>query len=314
VSLIVAADEKPEYNLRFGGSDPIDGLEDQSNVMFIKLAEEKSNGRIKIEYFPSDQLGNEKEQIEGMQAGSQDFFSDPLVWYSAHVDDFKILSFGYIFRNREHLDKFLYSPVFEGMTESLASKSGIRILAAGHRTPRILFARKPILSLEDIQGMKMRCPPIEMFVLLWEALGTEPTQVAWTESYLALRQGVADGIEASAAVCYLMRHHEVCPYLMLTDHMMDTQHIAIREATYQELPEELQRILVEAAQESMIWYSKEADKSEKEYFAKMIQEGTTIIQFNMDPWKERVANSVKELEDKGGYWTKGLAEQINQIK
>lgn len=313
VSSILVMAEKADFTLRFGGSDPVGGLEDQSNVMFIKLVEERSNGKIKIDYFPTDQLGNEKEQIEGMQAGTQDFFSDPMNWYSEMVNDFRVLSYGYIFRSTEHLDKFLKNPIFEEIKVELIKKTGIRILAAGHRTPRVLFARKPILKLEDLKNMKMRCPPMESFVKLWEALGTKPVQIAWTESYLALRQGVADGIEASVAVCYMMKHHEVCPYLILTDHMMDTQHIAMREAAYQELPTELQKLLTEAAQDTMDWYSKESDKTEGEYIKKIIQEGGTVIQFNLEPWRERVGKTVPELES-NGYWTKGLAEQINQIK
>lgn len=306
--------EKPVYTLRFGGSDPIDGLEDRSNKIFIDLVEKRSDGRIKIEYFPFDQLGKEKEQIEGVRVGTQDFFSDPLVWYGPMVTNFKILSWGYGFRDTEHVDKFLKSPVFqEEMAEKLRKEYGVRILAAVHRTPRVLFARKPIFGLEDIQGMKMRCPPIEMFVVLWTALGTKPTQISWAEAYLALQQGVADGIEASVAVNYYARHYEPCPYLMLTNHMMDTQHIMMRDATYQKLPTDLQRIIVEAAQESMDWYGRMADESEDEIINKMIKEGVVVIRFDIEPWQKKVGEKVEEMEAKG-YWEKGLYERIQQIR
>lgn len=313
VSLIVAADEKPEYTLRFGGSDPVDSIPDRSNQMFIQLVEERSNGRIKIEYFPADQLGNEQEQIEGMQAGTQDFFSDPLVWYAAQVKDFGILSWGFTFRDQEHLSKFLKSPVFEEMKEELANKSGIRIIGACSRPGRVLFSRNPIFNLEDINGMKMRVPGVEMFVKLWSTLGAKPTQIAWTEAYLALQLGGADGIEATLTDCYDLRAHEVCHYVVLTNHVMDTQHIAIRETTYQELPTDLQKILVEVAQESMDWFSITATQEEREYTKKVIQEGGTIIQFSMEPWRKKVAEAIKEMEAKE-YWTKGLAERIYQIK
>jgi TRAP-type C4-dicarboxylate transport system substrate-binding protein len=312
LSLIVVAAEKPEYTLRFGGSDPIGSIIDRANTMFIKLVEERSNGKIKIEYFPADQLGNETEQIEGIQSGSQDFFSDPLVWYETQVKDFGILSWGFTFRDQEHLLNFFKSPIFEEMKEKLA-KTGIRILAATAMSGRVVFSRNPILSLNDIQNLKMRVPPVEMFVKLWTTLGTKPTQIAWTEAYLALKLGGADAIEATLLDCYDLRVHEVCPYALLTYHVMDTQHICISEATYQKLPSNLQKILIEAAQESMDWFLKTCNEEDKIYTKKVIQEGGTIIQFNFEPWRKKVAEASGEMEAKG-YWTTGLAERINQIE
>ena len=149
---------KEKFSFRFGGSDSLGSQLDRQNRLFIDLVEKKSNGRIKIKFFPADQLGGDIAQIEQMMTNSIQFYGDVLVWYANWVRDFSIFGWGFTFRDNDHLQKFIDSPIHQKMCEKLRKEFGLRVLAAVPTQPRILFSKKPVFSIEDIHGIKMRVP------------------------------------------------------------------------------------------------------------------------------------------------------------
>jgi tripartite ATP-independent transporter DctP family solute receptor len=308
-----ASDAQETFSFRFGGSDSLGSLLDRQNRLFIDLVEKKSGGRITIKFFPADQLGGDIAQIEQMMTNSIQFYGDVLVWYANWVKDFSIFGWGFTFRDNDHLQNFIDSPACREMYEEFRKRFGLRILAAAPTQPRILFCKKPVFSIEDIQGIKMRVPEIETYLRVWEALGTRPTRVTWAEVYLALRQGVIDACEGPVSAAYAAKFHEPAPYVTHTDHLISTTHVTMNDKAFQGLPGDLQRVVTEAARETARFSRHEGERLTNEVMKKMVAEGSKIIWTDTTPFKKRLDAAVKEMEKKG-LWGKGLYEKVQQIQ
>lgn len=279
-----------------------------------KLAGERSNGQLKIEFFPASQLGNAITELEGVMMGTQDMFQDAAEWMSQFEKDYNILAMAFAFRDYKHLQAFFNSPINTEIRERLRKDRGLRVIAENwNRAPRVLLSKKPVHSPKDLQGIKMRVPEIEMYLKVWKAMGTQPTQVAWGETYLALMQGVVDAMEGPFDTLLPMKFYEAAPNIAMTYHLISAASVSINDKKFMSLPKDLQDILVASAKEAGDLFTKlgiEAmDKDRKEMEAK----GAKIITVDLKPFQERVAPLAKELEEQGK-WTKGLYQKIQNLK
>jgi tripartite ATP-independent transporter DctP family solute receptor len=312
-ALVSAPAAHAQQTLVLGGSDAIGTVIDRSNAMFTKLVNERAAGKVKINFIQGEQLGSDVQVIEQMMKGSVAIYGDVLDWYSNWVKDFSVLAWGFTFRDNDHFQKFLDSPTFAAMSEELRTKQGLRILASAPTQPRVLFAKKAVNTPDDLKDVKMRVPEIKTYLNLWTTLGTKPSRVAWAEVFLGLKTGVIDAAEGPISSAYAQKFHQAAPNVMRTDHLMSSQHITINEKVYQSLPPDVQKIMVEAARESMAWGRKQSEAETDEVVAKMAAEGAKVIKVNQAPFADRAVAAVDAME-KEGAWSSGLYQQIRAIK
>ncbi|MGI6558322.1 MAG: TRAP transporter substrate-binding protein [Limnochordia bacterium] len=279
-----------------------------------EIAEEKSGGRLKIEVYPASQLGNAIAQLEGVMMGTQDMFQGAAEWAAQFVPDWNILALAFTFEDQDHLMEFLRSPINEEIKERYRQEFGVRVIADNwNRTPRVLLSTKPVFRLSDLSGIKMRVPEIEMYLRVWEALGTKPTQVAWGETYLALQQGIVDAMEGPFDTLYGMKFYEVAPYITLTNHLLTACFVVINDNTFQSLEPDLQRILVEAAHEAGDYFTNLNLDTYEQDMQQMISEGTVFIQTDMAPFRKVARELAIKLEAEGKL-TAGLFDAIQELR
>jgi tripartite ATP-independent transporter DctP family solute receptor len=279
-----------------------------------KLALERSNGRLKIEFFPASQLGNAITQIEGVMMGTQDMFQDAAEWMSQFEKDYHILAMAFAFRDQNHLQAFFNSPLNTEIKERLRKDRGIRIIAENwNRAPRVLVSKKPVHNPGELQGIKMRVPEIEMYLLVWKAMGTQPTQVAWGETYLALMQGLVDAMEGPFDTLLSMKFFEAAPNISMTTHLISASSVSINDAKFSKMPKDLQDILVGAAREAGDYFTQLGIESMTKDRKEMESKGAKFITVDLKPFQDKVAPLAKDLEDKGK-WSKGLYGKIQELK
>jgi tripartite ATP-independent transporter DctP family solute receptor len=279
-----------------------------------KLVFERSNGRLKIEFFPASQLGNAITQIEGVMMGTQDMFQDAAEWMSQFEKDYNILAMAFAFRDQSHLQAFFNSPLNVEIKERLRKDRGLRIIAENwNRAPRDLVSKKPVNSPADLQGIKMRVPEIEMYLLVWKAMGTQPTQVAWGETYLALMQGLVDAMEGPFDTLLSMKFFEAAQNISMTHHLISASSVSINDAKFSKLPKDLQDILVASAKEAGDYFTQMGIESMTKDRKEMESKGAKFIEVDRKPFQAKVAPLVKELEDKGK-WSPGLYQKIQDLK
>jgi len=279
-----------------------------------KLVEERSSGRLKIESFPASQLGNAITQIEGVMMGSQDMFQGAAEWMAQFEKDYNILALGFGFRDQKHLQAFFKSPLNTEIKERLRKDRGLRIIAENwDRTPRVLLSKKPVYSPKDLQGIKMRVPEIEMYLKVWKAMGTQPTQVPWGETYLALLQGIVDAMEGPFDTLLGMKMYEAAPNISLTNHLLTASSVSINDKKFLSLPKDLQEILLGAAKDAGDYFTKLGIESYDRDKKEMESKGAKFIVVDRKPFQEKMKLLIKEMEDQGK-WSKGLYEKIQDIK
>ena len=133
-------------------------------LRFTACVNDKAAGKLKVNFIQGEQLGHDVQVIEQMMQGSVHIYGDVLDWYANWVKDYAILAWGFTFRDADHMQKFLDSPTYAAMAEKLRKEQGLRILAAAPTQPRILFSKKPVSSLDDLNGVKMRVPEIKTYL------------------------------------------------------------------------------------------------------------------------------------------------------
>jgi len=309
----LGAVDKENIELIMGGSTAIGSPTTLAGEKFAEIVAEKTNGKVKITYYPANELGKVDTRMEGLKSGSIDMNHDVTEWFSRYVKDFNILSMGFVFKNQDHLQKFFKSPMYEKMKQDLIDELGIRILAENQfKTPRVLISKKPMFNVKDLDGIKMRVPNIKMYIETWKALGTAPTLIPWGEAYLALYTGVVDAMEAPLDTIYSMKFHEGGPYITLTDHIFSSLCIAINEQRHQTLPKDIQQILIDAAYETGGWFNQYLKEEIESIVENILSDGASIIRADIKPFREKV-DAVTKIFEEEGIWSKGLYKKIQQL-
>jgi tripartite ATP-independent transporter DctP family solute receptor len=237
-------------------SDPKDNWQ-AGALEFARIVEEKSKGDIKVQVFPSSQLGNDRDMAEGMRLGSVDLSLNAGV-LSNFEPRLGLLEIPYIFRDAEHMRKVLNGPIGEELATAL-QKSGIRVLGWWERGPRELTANKPVKTVADLKGMKVRVPEIPVSIDAWRSFGANPTPMAFGEVYSGLQQKVIDGQENPLAIINSAKLNEVQKYVIKTNHVYGYVALAMSEKSWQKLTPDQRRVVADAAKEatafenSLVW-------------------------------------------------------------
>ncbi|KZD08547.1 hypothetical protein AUP43_08420 [Oceanibaculum pacificum] len=300
--------------LRLGNITDPKHSETKAQEYFAKLVEEKTNGQVKIRIFSGGQLGDAPSQLEAIRLGAQDMYGGGTGNFGKYVKDWNITSVGFVFRDTPHFLNVLDSAPYKKMEQELLDKTGFRmVLRNGARPGKPIISTKPIMGPDDFKGLKVRVPPWEGFVKTFEAMGAKTVSVPWGETYLALKQGVAEVACATVSGFYGQSLHEVAPYLTLVDFFNDSFTIVIGDKKFQTLSAENQKALMEAGHEAGEYYSKLAVEDQAEVIEKMIAEGAIVIRMSPKPFIDKMTPVIDSMESQKVWTTAGLFKQLQAV-
>lgn len=301
--------------LRLGNITGPKHIETRAQEHFAELVAEKTGGEVKVEVFSGGQLGDAPSQLEAIRLGAQDMYGGGTGNFGKYVKDWNITSVGFVFRDKDHFLKVLDSDVYKGMEQALLDKAGFRmVLRNGARPGKPVIATKPIMKPDDLKGMKVRIPPWEGYVKTFEAMGAKTVSLPWGETYLALKQGIAEVASATASGLYGQSLQEVAPYLTRVNFFSDGFTIVIGDRKFQQLSEEHQQALLEAGEEAGEYYNELAARDETEVIEKMIQDGAVVIRVSPEPFIEKMGPVIATMEEQGVWETEGLFEKIQAVE
>lgn len=252
---------------------------------FKEEVEEASDGKIKIEIYPNSTLGGDRDMAEGLQVGTVDFalIAGVLGNFEPSI---QLLELPYIFRNEEDYQKIVNGEVGEEIVDRVLKASDIRILDFWERGPRHITANKPINTLDDLQGLKMRIPEIKAMEHTWKELGAAPTTMAWNEVYTGLEQNVIEAQENPIPFIYGGRIHEVQKYIALTAHKYEYVTLAMSDSTWSKLTKEQQKIIEQAAGKATEFENKLVSEQTEKLLDEMKGEGLEVTKPNIDEFAE----------------------------
>lgn len=266
-----------------------------------------SDGKMKIEIYPSGQLGSERELVELLQIGSlamTKVSSSPL---ESFVPEMKIFSLPYVFRDTQHFKKVLASEI--GKSLLLAPEKvrlrGMGYYDAGSRS--FYTVDTPIHSPADLAGLKIRVQKSQTSVDMIAAMGGAATPISWGELYTALQQGVVDGAENNPPSLYLSRQYEVCKYYILDEHTYVPDILLMSLHIWDNLTPQQQGWLQQAVDDSTEYQGRLWQQASDDALAKIEASGVEIIR----PAKEPFMAAVEDM--KAGYRGTDVGELLEAI-
>ena len=211
----------------------------------IKEEVEAADAGMTVEIYPSSQLGADADRIASVQSGDIDLDIQGASALAAAYEPIGVIDAAYAFESTEHLAAFFDGEASDTVKADFKDASGVSVLGAWSAGARQFTASEPIREPADLDGLRMRFPGSPQFLLNAEALGAQPTEVAYEELYLALQQGVVDGQENPITNISATNIAEVQDYLSLSSHAQNSN-LIIAGPVYDELDADQQQVLDEA--------------------------------------------------------------------
>jgi tripartite ATP-independent transporter DctP family solute receptor len=207
----------------------------------------KTNGRVEIQVFPGQQLGSERDMVEGMQLGTIDLavINTPLL--AGFDSRFQLFDMPFLFNDWNHVSKVLNSQIGNDLLKSLESKSlkAFAFSTAGFR--HVLNYKRAVQNPADIAGLKIRTLDNPVHVAIMNAMGANSTPMQYSEVATALRQRTVDGLDSPLAAVLTEKFYETNPYLSLTGHVFTGVVYLMGMKRFQGMPADLQAIMAQAA-------------------------------------------------------------------
>lgn len=201
----------PKVTLAFGDVNTKDSPVGKSVLRLAELARERSGGTLNIDYFERSQLGNETELVGKVKSGSVDMADISTGVMSSFVSGVGLITLPYLLESREHGIRALKGDQAQAWVKEFRDKHGVELLGYFAGSVRDLYTRKPVRSLQDFKGLKIRVVESPVYVSFIKALGGLPTPVPASEIYSALQSGVVDGTDVGSATYVTQKIYEQAP-------------------------------------------------------------------------------------------------------
>ena len=265
------------------------------------LIEEKSEGTLKPDLYLEGQLGsNDEDYCTGLAEGNYEMLCSTewfQLWTSPEWMD--LLNVPFIFRDADHLQAFWRSDIGKEINARSIDQYNVYTYAdtVALRGARYLTANKPITSVDDVKGLKLRTPNVEGVVASWTAAGANVTPIAWGELYSALQTGVVDAQENPAANIDSAALYQVQSHLMKTAHQYTCYFIHMNNDWFSQLSEKQQKAITDSIDEAFEHYNTSVKETEAELFKEFEEKGMTIIEqdeIDLQSFKDVIVPAVLE--------------------
>ena len=260
----------------------------QGMVHMAERLDHYSNGKMRIDIYPSGQLGAERDTVELVQIGSLAMTKVSAAPLEAFVPAMQVFSIPYVFRDREHYFKALDSEVGKELLASVevARLRGMGYYDSGSRS--FYMVDTPVESPDDVQGKKIRVMKSQTAVKMIAAMGGGATPISWGELYTALQQGVVDGAENNPPSFYLSGHYEVCKYYALNEHTSVPDMLLMSSRIWSSLDTQQQGWLQMAVDDSVAHQRELWQASTEEALAAVEAAGVIVTHPDKQPFMQAV--------------------------
>ncbi|MCU6710580.1 TRAP transporter substrate-binding protein [Paenibacillus sp. J5C_2022] len=265
--------DKKVYTIKLGHSDKSgdSSIIDWTARQFADLASQYSDGQLKVEIYPSNQLGDQLEQMRSVQNGTQEMVQGSVNNFGTFAPSVNYLTLPYIFKGseqaRDAIDK-----LWDKNNEFGVEQAGMRFLLWTDAGFRAITSDKnhPVRSLADLKGLKMKVPPNKIFESAFQAFGSDTVVLPFSEAFTAMQQGLVHAQENAYTTARTEHYYEVHKYITDIEWMYTISSFAISETYFQSLPKELQDALVKAG--------KEASQLERDRFDQLMEDDIKFLE------------------------------------
>jgi tripartite ATP-independent transporter DctP family solute receptor len=283
-------------------------------VRMGKKLEAATNGRLSIQMYPSMQLGGEKEMIEQAQVGALAIARISVGPMGPIVPELNVFNLPFMFRDNAHMEKVIDGPIGDELLKKLsdhptAGLIGLCWMNAGSRN--VYNSKKPIRSVEDLKGLKIRMMGNPVFVDTMNSLGGNGVAMGFDQLVNAMQTGVVDGAENNEPSYTTGQHFRYAKYYSMTGHLIIPEILVFSKKTFESLAKEDQALILKLAKEAQqeqrgLWY-----EMEKKSIGQMKEAGVEITDIAD---KKPFQAAVKPVWDKYGAQLSALIQRIQDVK
>jgi len=272
-------------------------LDDPTGIAALRFRDrvnETLGDQVIVRIFPRGTLGSETAIMEGALGGDIDVAAISNVVLANLVPELHVLDVPFGLTSTDHAWRVLDGPIGAELNAKL-NERGLRVMGWAYAGSRQLMFRDAAATTPDtLRGMKIRVPANPIYAETVEAWGATSTTVAWPEVYLALSQGVVDGIETAAGPSFDQKHYEVAKYLVRTDHVIYFHVWVVSERRWKAWPEAIRDAVAAAAHEAAMLNRRLRLENEKSIFRQFEQKGVTVIRPDVDAFRDSVTGVVQK--------------------
>jgi tripartite ATP-independent transporter DctP family solute receptor len=280
-----------------------------------KKLEKATNGRLSVAMYPSMQLGGEKEAIEQAQVGAIAIARVSVGALGPVVDDLTVFNLPYVFRNTTHMQHVIDGPIGQELLDKVTNSGkglvGLCWMDAGARN--FYNTKKPIKTMADLKGMKVRVMGNPMFVEMANSMGGNGVAMGYDQVFSALQTGVVDGAENNPPSFVFDNHYQVAKFYTIDEHLIVPEMVVFSKKSWDAMSKEDQELLVKFAKEAQLEERKLWEVYEQQAMDKAKAAGIQIVQVS-DADKKAFQDAVKPVWDKYGPKYAATVKRIQDVK
>lgn len=299
-----------ETVLKVGLIDPPAHIDVVASQRVADRVAELTDGEVKMEIYPAAQLGFANDMLSGLRLGTVEMFIGATTWLGAFETDMWISGTLYVFNDQEQARQMHESDTFKAIADRMVENHGIRILAQNwDRGPRNFISTRPVATIEDLEGLKIRVPPQESWIENFKLAGAAATPMPLSETFTGLQQGIVESTEQASNWLYGNKYHTIANNLSRTKHNYEETGVMISEPVFQSLTEEQREAIVQAINEVSGWHNEQVAIQIAEAEETMAAEGINIIDVDIPAWKEHFRSNFDTIVEIVGY-SEDLANEL----
>ncbi|GHE19969.1 TRAP transporter substrate-binding protein [Halomonas urumqiensis] len=270
---------------------------------FEELIESRSNGEFSVDVYHSSQFGNFDSVVQGLQTGMLQMGSASTPNLAPFSDDFLIFDMPFLFPSYEAADRITDGPIGRTAAQALVETGiiGLGYIDIGFR--HIFNNQRPVQTLSDAEGLKIRSTPSSAHIATLESLGMNPTPISWNEVYTALQQKTVDGIDIDLNLAWFNNFHEVNQNLTLVRSLYSPHLVMISQSFYDSLSPSDQIMVTEAFAEMKLYQRDLIRQNEEMILEEMEKAGVNIVELSEEEranWEAATEGVYGEFEDEVG--------------
>lgn len=278
----------------------------------VKMGEDLnkiSGGKMKIDIYPNQQLGTERECLELLQIGSLDMTKVSGAVMENFSPRMSVFGLPFLFRDRAHAFSIFDGAIGRELLED-CKKFRLRGLGYYDSGSRSFYTKEnPVSSPENLKGLKIRVQESKTAIDMVRALGGSPTPISWGEIYTSLQQGVIDGAENNPPSFYLSRHYEVCKFYSLDEHTIVPDVLVAGTHLWDGLSNQERKWLDEVVESSIAYQRKLWLEAEEEALREVQKAGVQILRPDKTLFSEKVSGVYEDYRQ-----DEAINKLINAIK
>jgi len=271
---------------------------------FKQLAEERTQGRVRVEVYPNSQLYKDKEELEALQLGSVQMLAPSLAKFGPlGVKEFEVFDLPYIFKDTPSFRAVTDGPVGAALFKKLEPK-GIAGVAYWDNGFDIMSANRPLHHVADLKGLKLRIQSSKVLEANMRALGALPQVMAFSELYQGLQSGVVDGCENTPSNMYTQKLYEVQKHTTVSLHGHISYAVVVNKKFWDGLPSDIRTTLEGCMKDATTYANAIADTENQQALEKIKASGKTTVYVltpeEKEEWKKAMFVVHKEMAERVG--------------